>query len=162
MWHARAFALENNNKVCRVYSVEASAVVLLHRAGNTEGWESVQWHSVCVCSGWGGGSSSVKSQKRKQTQQQTPAVVREMNKKPKYKSGPTEPQTQQCDSTHSSAGSSQNNSRCNITQSTPWHFEPLPISFSHNDRNNRKFQGTGGHESRWGIIFHEKIDLHFI
>lgn len=49
MWHAQVFVLENNNKVCRVCSVEAS-VVLLHCVGNTERGESVAF-SMCVQDG---------------------------------------------------------------------------------------------------------------
>lgn len=44
--HMQVFISQNNNKVCRAYSVNAS-VVPLHCVGKSEGWD--RWHSLCVC-----------------------------------------------------------------------------------------------------------------
>lgn len=131
----------------------------------------VQWVCVCVCGcggvkEWGGGSSV--SQQYKQKQQQTHAIVREIDKKPKYKSEQTKQSqnhlwnlkhggvTRQRAAQVPHKTSAGPVSRCNITQSTPWHFEQLLISFffvttitTESSRAQASIKADGG------ITFHE-------
>lgn len=131
--------------------VRASAVPL-HCVGKSAGWESVVF-SVCVGKSWGGGDGVKVNNKNKSSSKHLQSSVRSI------RSQHTNLDRQ---NNHNTAHETSNTtawlhryktaagppSRCNIIQSTQWHFEPLPISFFHNDHNNRKFQGTGEHKCR--------------